>query len=208
MDVYVGKVSSVDGQCRFNLYMCPMPAVATDAKDSMIDVIGITRGLEISQSELPYYALDLSDSATKLPDNLLTSYEKKVTYWNYYDVELDQDYEVETVINAIKDGLYSNVITRSTATEKYYFAAPHWDVSKDATVNKAGECWSTAYDGQINSGNVNDKVRSIRFNCGNDKCSGTLRIKIGLRDDSATKKVQGNDVKFHYLSGVISFCSI
>ena len=121
LNIYVGKAESVNGNCRFNIYFCPRPAIAYDLQNRSIDVFNIFRRLEIKPVTVPYYMRDLSSLATTM-----VGYEKELYYWNYYDVELDGDYEVETIINAIKSGLYFNVISKG-----YKFAHPHWDISTD-----------------------------------------------------------------------------
>ncbi|MBN2202984.1 MAG: hypothetical protein JW700_02275 [Candidatus Aenigmarchaeota archaeon] len=124
LNMYVGSAESVNGICKFNVYMCPRPALAENDDQSSIGIFNIFRKLDINPFELPYYIQDFSEKASTMP-----GYSKEVYYWNYHEIDLDQDYDVETIINAIKEGLYFNVKTKG-----YTFAHPHWDVQKISDV--------------------------------------------------------------------------
>ncbi|MFH1229391.1 MAG: hypothetical protein V1678_03125 [Candidatus Aenigmatarchaeota archaeon] len=202
--IYVGNAKSINGECKFNVYLCTIPAIAKSIDNRTIDIFNIMKGLElgIDSDILPYYVVDLSGSASELDD-----YTKTLYYWNYYDVPLDGSYRVETILNAIKEGMYLNVLGRNTSNVRYSFAHPHWDVAEDSSLAINDECWKTGFDSMLNSGSFGDKTRSIRFNCGTDKtCSGTLRIKNAMRIDTKTFKIDGKDINFNYVSGFTAFC--
>jgi hypothetical protein len=200
MKIYVGDASSKNGECTFNIYLCPRTAIAKSPENSTIDIFNIFRGLELYDlKSLPYYVRDLTDDASSV-----SGYSKEVYYWNYYDVKLDSEYRVETILNAIKEGLYLNVFGKG-----YFFAHPHWDIARDSRIDKDNECWNSDFDNNVNIGNSDYRARSIRFNCGDDNiCSGELRIKIAIRYDNRTEDIDsdGKNENLNYISGVISFC--
>jgi hypothetical protein len=206
MKIYVGKASSVNGECVYNIYFCPRPAIAISSTNSSIAIFKIFKDLPIYSFTyyLPYYIKDMSKDSNYKD---ISRYSKNVYYYNYYDVKLDGDYRVETIINAIKEGLYVNVFGKNI-----FFAQPHWDAENDKTILKSGECWSPTYDNFIKSGEFYSRTRSIRFNCGSDNlCSGELRIKIALRIDTSNGEIadinnDGKNEKVEYISGFISFC--
>ncbi|MFH0929437.1 MAG: hypothetical protein V1818_03720 [Candidatus Aenigmatarchaeota archaeon] len=126
LNIYVGKAESVNGECRYNVYFCPRPAIASDMQSRTLDVFNIFRKLEIYPVYFPYYIRDLSDDALDM-----SGYSNEVYHWNYYDVDLgDEGYDVETIVNAIKAGLYFNVHSKG-----YEFAHPHWDIEKDDSIS-------------------------------------------------------------------------
>jgi hypothetical protein len=202
LKIYVGNAEvSPNGDCQFNIYFCPRAAIARSDDNSTIDIFNLFRNLELYELKvIPYYIRDLSYQGSDIP-----GFSKKIYYWNYYDVPLDGDYRVETIINAIKEGLYVNVRAKN-----YFWAHPHWDITRDASINKAGECWNGDYDDLLMSGSTTSRTRSIRFNCGVDNiCSGTLRIKIAIRQDfrdDVDIDGDGTPDNLNYISGVISFC--
>jgi len=202
LKIYVGSATfDSNGNCVFNIYFCPRTAIAKTKEDSTISIFNIFRKLELYDfSVIPfYYIRDLTGLT-----NQMGSYSRKVDYWNYYDVPLDKDYRVETIINAIKEGMYLSVDAKN-----YSWAHPHWDIEQDTTLNKDNECWNPIYNSMIKDGSSESKrTRSIRFNCGNDnKCSGNLRIKIAVRRDFKDMNGDGKiDNNEHYISTVISFC--
>jgi len=201
--IYVGNATSINGECKFNIYFCPRPAIAKSTDDSTISIFKLFKDLELynySYLPLPYYIRDLTQLASDT--NGFPQNSKKVYYWNYYDIKLDSDYRVETIINAIKEGLYVSVLAKN-----YSWAHPHWDVSRDPTITKDRECWDSSYDALIDSPFSGSRTRSIRFNCGDDNlCSGILRIKIASRLDS--KDINGDNKPETYFSGVISFSDV
>jgi hypothetical protein len=199
----VGNATSYNGECKFNIYFCPRPAIAKSKTNTTISIFKIFRELEVYDSPiLPYYIKDFSKDNTY---NAMGGYTKEVYYWNSYDFKLDGDYSVETIINAIKAGLYFNVRSRN-----YFFGHPHWDISRNSAIVKSTECWDTSFDNLLKSGWDFERTRSIRFNCGNDNiCSGELRVKIGIRKDYRTDMDidrDGKNEKTTYISSVISFC--
>lgn len=201
LKIYVGNATfDGNGNCVFNVYFCPRTAIAETDEDSTITVFNIFRKLELYDfTVIPFYYIRDVTELTKQMD----SYSRKADYWNYYDVPLDKDYKVETIINAIKEGLYLSVDAKN-----YSWTHPHWDIERDTTLNKDNECWNPAYNSMITSDKESDRTRSIRFNCGDDNnCSGNLRIKIAVRRDfkdmNGDGKIEGNE---HYISTVISFC--
>jgi len=206
LKIYVGKAASKNGECVFNTYFCYKPAIAKYVENKTIDIFNIFRDLEVTNlNNLPYYIRNLTEDSNPVID-----YSRSVYYWNYYDVKLDGDYRVENIINAIKSGLALNVLGKGL-----FFAHPHWDILKDSSINKAGECWKTDFDNLIKSPPFPAfvpffRTRSIRFNCGADNiCSGDLRIKVALRhdfrDDLDIDGDSNNDM-LDCVSGVISFC--
>jgi cysteine-rich repeat protein len=203
LKIYVGNASSIGGNCTYNIYFCFRPAIAKSKENSTITIFNLFRNLELYDLKfIPYYIRDLS-RISGYDD--ISGFSKRVYYWNYYDIKLDGDYKVETIINAIKSGLYENVLGRG-----YFWAHPHWDVSRDNSTDKAGECWNSNYDDLIKPDSKNSRTRSIRFNCNDDNiCGGELRIKIALRYDIRKKDINsdGEDETLDYISGVISFCS-
>ena len=206
LKIYVGNATTINGECKFNVYFCPQTAIATNAAESSMDVFRIFRDLEIYNTyALPYYIRDVSDSVSG-------GVSTEAYYWNFYDIDLDRNYDVETIINAIKSGLYSNVVSRG-----YFFAQPHWDIEEDSRISlydsyggKTGECWNTDYDDAIKSGSPWSHTRSIRFDCGDNGCDGTLRIKIAIRKDHEEHDIDGDGENddLTYVSGIISFCDI
>jgi len=203
LKIYVGNATSDNGECKFNIYFCPRPAIAKSKLSSTISIFKIFRDLEIYDlPSFPYYIKDLSKDNTY---NDMSGYSKGVYYWNSYDVELDDDYRVETIINAIKAGLYFNAQSRN-----YFFAQPHWDISKNSAINRSTECWDVSFDNLMRSSSEFEKTRSIKFNCGNDNvCIGDLGIQIAIRKDYRTDidiDGDGRNDKATYISGVISFC--
>jgi hypothetical protein len=203
LKIYVGNATSDNGECKFNIYFCPRPAIAKSKVNSTISIFKIFRDLEIyDMPQLYYYIKDFSKDNTY---NNMAGYSKGVYYWNSYDVKLDGDYRVETIINAIKAGLYFNVRSRN-----YFFAHPHWDILRNSAIDKSTECWNTAFENYLKSSSEYERARSIRFNCGSDDiCSGDLRVKIAIRKDYRTDMdIDADDKndKTTYISGVISFC--
>jgi len=216
LKIYVGDAQSKNGDCTFNIYFCPRPAIAKSVENSTISIFNLFKDFELASLKFefrPYYITDLSDSASVmrtiilLPPIMLpftTDFSKKVYYWNYYDVDLDGDYDVSTILNAIKEGFYLNIKGKN-----YFFAQPHWDIARDVAIDKNRECWSSDYDDIINSGSVNDRTHSIRFNCGDDNvCKRQLRIRIAIRLDNLTRNIDSYDTfeELNYMSGFISFC--
>lgn len=215
LKIYVGDAQSKNGDCTFNIYFCPRPAIAKSIENSTISIFNLFKDFELASLKYefrPYYITDLSNSASAMRTTILfphlgfstVDFSKKVYYWNYYDVELDGDYDVTTILNAIKEGLYLNINEK-----KWFFAQPHWDISRDISVDKGRECWSSSYDSIINSASSSDRSRSIRFNCGDDNiCKGKLRIKIAIRLDNVTTNIDSSDNlnDLDYVSGFISFC--
>ena len=202
LKIYVGNATSDNGECKFNIYFCPRPAIAKSKVNSTISIFKIFRDLEIYDlPSLPYYIRDFSKDNTYLT---MAGYTKEVYYWNSYDFKLDGDYRVETIINAIKAGLYLNVHS------KYFFDHPHWDISRNFAIDINAECWNAGFDNLMKSSSAYERTRSIRFNCGSDDtCSGDLRVKIGIRKDYRTDidaDGDGKNDKITYISGVISFC--
>lgn len=203
LKIYVGNATSDNGECKFNIYFCPRPAIAISKVNSTISIFKIFRDLEIYDlPSLPYYILNLSNDNTYLS---MAGYSKGVYYWNSYDFKLDGDYRVETIINAIKAGLYFNVHSRN-----YWFDHPHWDILRNSAIVKSSECWDTSFDSLMKSSSEYERTHSIRFNCGNDNiCSGDLRVKIGIRKDYRTDRDidgDGENDRLTYISDVISFC--
>lgn len=204
LKIYVGNATSDNGECKFNIYFCPRPAIAKSKASSTISIFKIFRDLEIYDlPSLPYYIRDFSKDNTY---NDMGGYSKGVYYWNSYDVELDEGYRVETIINAIKAGLYFNVQSRN-----YFFAQPHWDILRNSVIDKSTGCWNTGvFDNLMMSSSEFERTRSIRFNCGNDDiCIGDLRVQIAIRKDYRTDidiDADGKNDKTTYISGVISFC--
>ena len=145
LKIYVGNATTINGECKFNIYFCPQTAIAVSTEDSSMDVFRIFRDLEIYNGRPPpFYVTDFSD----IIDTPTPSESTEVYYWNFYDVELDRNYDVETIINAIKSGLYSNVVSKG-----YFFAQPHWDISGDYSISmydsrgyETGECWNAGYN--------------------------------------------------------------
>jgi hypothetical protein len=214
LKIYVGDAQSKNGDCTFNIYFCPRSAIAKSIENSTISIFNLFKDFELASLKFefrPYYITDLSDSASEmfatlhLPIGYLDiTFSKKVYYWNYYDVDLDGDYDVSTILNAIKEGFYLNIKGKN-----YFFAQPHWDIARDVTIDKNRECWSSDYDDIIKSGSVQDRTRSIRFNCGDDNvCKRQLRIRIAIRLDNATQNIDSDDnlEELNYISGFISFC--
>ena len=209
LKIYVGNATTINGECKFNIYFCPQTAIAVSTEDSSMDVFRIFRDLEIYNGRPPpFYVTDFSD----IIDTPTPSESTEVYYWNFYDVELDRNYDVETIINAIKSGLYSNVVSKG-----YFFAQPHWDISGDYSISmydsrgyETGECWNAGYNDIIRSSSIWDRTRSIRFDCGDNGCDGTLRIKIAIRKDHIEQDIDndGEGEELTYVSGIISFCDI
>jgi hypothetical protein len=202
LKIYVGNATSINGECKFNIYLCPRPAIAKSKSDSPINIFKIFRDLEVYDlPSLPYYIRDFSEDNTY---SSMTDYSKEIYYWNSYDIKLDKDYRVETIINAIKSGLYLDVRLNN------YFDHPHWDITRNSVIDTSTECWDASFDNLIKSGSPNERTRSIRFNCGDDNiCSGDLIVKVALRKDSRTDidvDRDGKEDKLNYISGVISFC--
>jgi len=206
MEIYVGGVTSVDGECKFNIYACPRQAIAESMTDSTIEILKLFERLEIYElPAMPYYMKEIELIDTIPPYYTVNA---KAYSWNFYDIELDKSYSIEAVVNAIKEGLYINM-----ASHGYFFSHPHWDVQRDSSLSldSETECWNPAYDSMIKDPSSWYRTRSIRFNCGSGNvCSGTLRIKIGMREDLETVDMDGNgiDEQAKYISGVISVCSV
>jgi hypothetical protein len=202
LNIYVGSAKTTNVNCVYNIYFCPRPAIAIDMTNSTINIFRIFKDLELTDLKfVPYYIRDLSQDANYKD---ISGYSKKVYYWNYYDVKLDTDYRVETIINAIKSGMYENVYSKG-----YFWAHPHWDISRNTNIIKSNECWNSNFDTLIKSSNKGDHTRSIYFNCVNYPfCSGNLTIKIAMRLDSKEEDVNNDGEKesLNYVSGVISFC--
>jgi hypothetical protein len=206
LNIYVGGAKTSNGNCVYNIYFCPRPAIAISTLNSTISIFKIFRDLElIDLKMIPYYIRDITSSANPMTVNSI-NYDKRVYYWNYYDVKLDGDYKVETIINAIKSGMYENVYAKN-----YFWAHPHWDIEVK-NINKNNECWDSSFDALLNSANKVDRTRSIMFNCsggGVNTCSGNLTIKVALRVDFNNKldvNSDGKDESLNFVSGVISFC--
>jgi hypothetical protein len=134
----------------------------------------------------------------------MSDFSKKVYYWNYYDVKLDNNYRIETILNAIKSGMDESVYSKN-----YFWAQPHWDITRMGTINKNNECWDSNFDTLLESDQSGDRTRSIRFNCiggGLNTCSGNLTIKMAMRRDFKNETINGTNFTLNYMSGVISFC--
>ena len=203
LKIYVGNAKIDNGNCNFNIYLCPRPAIAKSTDEDTISVFNIFRNLEtFDLLVFPYYIRDLTGLA--FDTNGFPANSKKVYYWNYYEISLSKDYKVETIINAIKEGLYVNIVGKN-----YSFAHPHWDISIDPTINKNSECWNPSYNNMITSNSEADRTLSIRFNCGAaNVCNGNLIIKIAIRRDF--KDINNNGILENnekYVSGIISFCN-
>jgi hypothetical protein len=206
LNIYVGGAKTTSGNCVYNIYFCPRPAIAISTSNSTISIFKIFRDLElIDLKMIPYYIRDITSSAQSMSVNSI-NYDKRVYYWNYYDVKLDGDYKVETIINAIKSGMYEDVYAKN-----YFWAHPHWDIEVK-NINKSNECWDSRFDSSLNSASNADRTRSIMFNCsggGVNTCSGNLTIKVALRVDFNTTldiNSDGKNESLNFVSGVISFC--
>jgi len=201
LKIYVGDATSdINGNCKFNIYFCPRPAIAKSVNNATIGIFDIFRKLELYELLIkPYYIRNLTDQA-----NSMSGYDDyRVYYWNEYDIPLDGSYSVATIINAIKAGLYENVFSKN-----YFWAHPHWDISRDHSIGKPA-CWESDYDSLIMPNVENNRTHSIRFNCDDDNiCGGILRVKIGIRRDTNYEDIDGDgkDEALNYISGVISFC--
>jgi len=149
---------------------------------------------------IPYYIKDFSKDPNY--NSISGGYSKNVYYWNYYDVKLDNDYNVTTIINAVKSGMYESVFSKN-----YFWSHPHWDVSRNSNINRNTECWDSSFDNALKSSDTRERLRSIIFNCGSDNiCTGNLTVKMAMRRDFKTETVSGEDVNLNYVSGIITFC--
>ena len=201
LKIYVGDAKfDSNGECIFNIYFCPRTAIAKFQENRSVDVFNIFRYLEIFDMLVtPYYIRDVTDLTEIMGD-----YSRKAFSWNYYEVALDKEYKVETIINAIKEGLYQNVYAKN-----YSWGHPHWDIEKDAFLEKSNECWNPDYNDRIKDNRELNRTRSIRFNCGNDNiCNGSLIIRIAVRRDFKDVNSNGKaDNNYeNYISTIISFC--
>lgn len=204
--IYVGNVTFKNDVCYYNIYFCPRPAIAKYKENSTTTIFEIFKDLElVDLIYFPYYVRDFTNSPL-LNAKDMTGYTKSIYYWNFYEVQLDSDYRVETIINAIKSGLYEGVFGK-----EYFFDHPHWDIEYDNNINKNNDCWdNNNYNNMLASDSEDDRTRSIRFNCNGGVCSSAqnLTMRVAVRRDKKSFDIN-NDGQLEnvtYVSGVFTFC--
>jgi hypothetical protein len=193
MKITVGKaVVDSNGECRYTLRFCSLPAFVKEESDSTIDVFKAMQILELQHlSIIPYSVLDFS-----VP-SIFGGGKAEIYYYNDFTINLDKGYGIEEIINAIKVGLYENPYRLRSQDD---WTHPNWLVLPDYSMSYEYP-WNNAYDSQLNSSDPYFKTREIRYNCGDDNiCSGKLKIKVAIRRDYTT--TGGNRAS---LSGVITF---
>ncbi len=168
-----------NGVCTFSAYTCVKPALGTDKYSSTFRVYEILKDLEMRDiGILPYWIRNATSSAS-----VIGSRTPKLYYWATFQVSLDTNYSVGTIIDAVKQGLYDNEERKAWAPLWYQTV---WNISKSSLTSSAGgRCWSTSYDTLLDSSSESDKMRALYYNCGTDDvCNkGNVTINVAIRFD-------------------------
>lgn len=192
MKIVVGKATVDNEFCKFTIYLCPQPAIASSETEPTIEVFDIIRNLRFKELiNIPYYINDVSSDVENIGGMNVNAY-----YYNKYVVDLGtREYDAVTIINAIKMGFYRNLETRDESDHWYQ---PHWDI-KRYSIYEYNDCWDSSFDNQINFMSESWRSRSIYYNCGDDnKCTDEIILKIATRRDYTSDN--------NYFSTIVTFC--
>jgi len=110
-------------------------------------------------------------------------------YWGAWTIRLERDYTPETIVSAIKSGLYDNPFRKG---ESWWH--PHWDVKEDSRACMSS--WGGDYKTTLTSGDKASRTRSIYWWCGSDHdCNKdkNLTINTAMRRDYVYETYDASD---------------
>ena len=150
-----------ENQCKVLSGYCFLPAFADDEYSMALKVFDGFRRLQIS-------GLD----SNNLPFNVRS--EGNVFYHNSFTIDLDKSYDVKTIIQAIKYGLYEN-----QRYNGFDWNSDHWEIDSDANILPS-RSWGSFYDNELKDENK----RTIEYNCNygdTNTCEGKITFNAAFK---------------------------